>query len=205
MVDELRIAQFKKMAEADPNNELGHFSLGKAYLDGGEYEQALGPLKRAIELAPTTSKAYQLLALAYRGAVDVPAALVTLRKGIEVATQRGDLMPRNQMATLMRELGETPPEAPAGSQPSPAPAPAAPAGGPQITCARCGEAKPKMPERPFKGPLGEKSWANVCGDCWREWIPMGTKVINELRLNIVDPRHAEQYDQHMQEFLGLQQ
>jgi len=30
-----RLEQFKKMAADDPNNELGHFSLGRAYLDAG--------------------------------------------------------------------------------------------------------------------------------------------------------------------------
>ena len=33
---------------------------------------------------------------------------------------------------------------------------------------------------------------------------MGTKVINELRLNFADPRHAQLYDQHMKEFLNLE-
>lgn len=60
-----------------------------------------------------------------------------------------------------------------------------------------------MASRPFKGPLGEQVWANICQTCWTEWIHMGTKVINELRLNFGLPKHAEIYDQHMREFLSL--
>ena len=30
-----RIEQFRKMADADPENELGHFSLGRALFDAG--------------------------------------------------------------------------------------------------------------------------------------------------------------------------
>jgi len=73
----------------------------------------------------------------------------------------------------------------------------------KIVCRRCGQTQPKMPERPFKGPLGEQVWANVCPPCWNEWIHMGTKVINELRLNFAIPQHSEVYDQHMREFLNL--
>lgn len=72
-----------------------------------------------------------------------------------------------------------------------------------IVCRRCGQSTPKMPERPFKGPLGERVWANVCPTCWNDWIHMGTKVINELRLNFAIPQHAEAYDQHLCEFLNL--
>jgi len=61
-----------------------------------------------------------------------------------------------------------------------------------------------MAARPFKGALGEQVWANICLTCWDEWIRMGTKVINELRLNFADPRASQVYDQHMKEFLSLE-
>jgi predicted Zn-dependent protease len=51
-----RIEQFKKMAEADPNNELGHFSLGKAYLDAGQTAGAIQSLQRSLDLNPNTAK-----------------------------------------------------------------------------------------------------------------------------------------------------
>jgi len=43
----------------------------------------------------------------------------------------------------------------------------------------------------------------ICADCWREWIGMGTKVINELRLPLNDPRAQKEFDRHMYEFLNL--
>ena len=39
MENDARIEQFKKMAQEDPNNELGHFSLGKAYLSSLSKEE----------------------------------------------------------------------------------------------------------------------------------------------------------------------
>jgi Fe-S cluster biosynthesis and repair protein YggX len=212
MVEDPRIEQFIKMTEADPNNELGHFSLGKAYLELGDYQRAVPPLRRTVELAPQNSRAYYLLALAQKGADDRAGAIETLWKGYDVDTSRGDLMPRKDMIALMKTLGVTPPAedvAPPATGAAPAAVtPTAVAGGQgppgqTITCRHCGQVKPKMAERPFKGPLGEQVWAEVCQACWQEWIPMGTKVINELRLNFADPRAAEAYDHYMKEFLNL--
>ena len=36
-----RIAQFRKMANDDPDNELGHFRLGQLLLEAGQYDEAL--------------------------------------------------------------------------------------------------------------------------------------------------------------------
>jgi Fe-S cluster biosynthesis and repair protein YggX len=199
-MDDPRIEQFKKMAEADPDNELGHFSLGKAYVDAGRPAEAIPCLERVVTLNPGYTKAYHLLAMARKSAGDRQGAIGTLARGIAVADERGDRMPRRDMAAMLTELGETPPPAPdeTGSA-----APAA-AGEGQVHCRRCGRTAPALPERPFKGALGEQVLASVCADCWREWIPTGTKVINELRLDFANPQHAQTYDQHMREFLGLQ-
>ncbi len=86
-----RIEQFRKMAEADPTNELGHFSLGKAYLDAGNAAAAIAPLQRALELNPDVTRAYQFLAQAMLKENRSPEAVETLTKGVEIATKRGDL------------------------------------------------------------------------------------------------------------------
>ena len=198
-MEDARIEQFRKMAEADPENELGHLSLGRALVDARRYAESIPSLQRAIRLNAQNSRAYQLLGLAQKEIGDQGGAVRTLRKGFDVAHARGDLMPRNEIAALLRELGEEPPQV---ASAAPVTAPAA-AGEGQIHCRRCGRAAPKMAERPFKGALGEQVWANICQACWGEWIRMGTKVINELRLNFADPRHSEVYDQHLKEFLNL--
>ena len=41
-----RIAQFEKMAAADPTNEMAHFSLGNAYLQTGRFAEAAQSLER---------------------------------------------------------------------------------------------------------------------------------------------------------------
>ena len=60
MPDPDRIAQFKAMTEADPTNELGFFSLGRAYVDAGQPKEAIPALQRVIALNSNFSKAYAL-------------------------------------------------------------------------------------------------------------------------------------------------
>ena len=192
---ESRLEQFRKMAEADPNNELGHFSLGKAYLDAGKDAEAVASLSRVLQLNPNLSKVYQLLASAQRRLGQSAVALETLQKGVTIAQERGDLMPRNEMAKMIRDLGGTPPEF--------ASATTVAIGEGQVLCNRCGRVGPKLPKAPFRNALGQDVFAKICADCWREWIGMGTKVINELRLPLSDPQAQKIYDQHLREFLNL--
>lgn len=192
-----RIEQFRKMAEADPQNEIGHFSLGKALGDAGRHDEAVAPLKRTLELNPTYSKAYELLGEAQMKVGETAAALETLTTGFKISDERGDRMPRDKMAKYIRELGGKVPESVTAKSRGPV------AAGADFNCSRCGKPSAKMSERPFKGELGERVWANVCMSCWREWIPTGTKVINELGLQLADSRSQQVYDEHMKEFLQL--
>ncbi len=80
-----RIEQFKKMAEADPENELGHFSLGKAYLDAGMLAEAIQPLRRAIVLNRNVARVYELLATALLAQNKREEAIQQLKHGVEVA------------------------------------------------------------------------------------------------------------------------
>ena len=202
MSNDAKIQQFKTMAEADPYNELGHFSLAKAYLDAGRAAEAIASFDRVLQINAGYSKAYQLRAEAQLKLGKRDDAIATLRRGMEVADQRGDRMPQKAMADLLRTLGV---EVAGAVAPAAAPAPGsiAAADG-AFQCARCGRPHGKLPEPPFKGELGARIHQRVCATCWREWIGMGTKVINELGLVLSTPRGAQLYDQHMKEFLMLE-
>jgi len=192
-----RIEQFRKMAEADPKNELGHFSLGKAYLDAGMNGPAIESFQRAIELNPDIAKIYQLLATAMLKENLKPQAIAQLTRGVEVAAARGDMMPKNEMIAMLKDLGAPVPEAAASAAPQQA------VGEGQVLCNRCGRVNRKMPSQPFSNEQGKLIYEKICADCWREWIGMGTKVINELRLPLADPKAQKIFDQHMREFLNL--
>lgn len=191
-----RIEQFRKMAEADPDNELGHFSLGKALYDAGDLAEASKAFQRVIALNPNISKVYQLLGQAQLKLGNGDLAIETLKSGARVAHARGDMMPKNEILNTLKGLGIAMPELTAAQT-------AQPVGEGEVQCARCGLVKRKLPAPPFSNAMGKEIYARVCADCWREWIGMGTKVINELRLPLSDPQAQKVFDQHMVDFLNL--
>jgi len=71
-----------------------------------------------------------------------------------------------------------------------------------VHCARCGRPEaPALTRQPLPGKLGGEIRARVCADCWSEWQKMEVMVINELRLNFMDPAAQEILSRHMREFL----
>ena len=76
-----------------------------------------------------------------------------------------------------------------------------------MTCIRCGqEAAPIPPHRvPFSGPIKERILGGICAACWKEWEGVEVKVINEYRLNFMDPQHREMLKKACLDFLKLPQ
>lgn len=194
-----KIVQLRKLIEQNPNDELANFGLGSALLEAGEDREAAACLQRVLAVNGRNSKAYQLLGEAQKRCGDTALAIQTLTNGCRVAQRQGDMMPMKAMAELLRELGAEAPstEKPASEQPRPD-------GEGGFRCRRCGGMGPRLKQRPFKGPLGELILAGVCEACWKEWIAMGTRVINELQLPMHDPQAQEVYDREMKEFLMLE-
>ena len=194
-----RIAQFEKMASADPTNEMAHFSLGKAYLDASRHAEAARSFERCVELAPDMSKAFQLGGQAMIGAGWTDRAVEFMNRGYETAARKGDLMPKNAIAELLRSIGREPPKLSAEVD---AAAELLKASGTFI-CQRTGRPGNKLPAPPFKGAIGQWIFENISAETWKQWIGQGTKVINELRLDFSRDKDQETYDQHMREFLGI--
>jgi Fe-S cluster biosynthesis and repair protein YggX len=191
-----RIDRFRNMAEADPGNELGHFSLGRAYMEAGRYAEAIDSLKRAIVINRNLSKAYQFVAQSQLKLNQPGDAVATLTEGVKVADARGDVLPRNEMIEMLKSLGAAVPELKTSAA-------KLEVGEGQVLCRRCGQVKPRLPSPPFKGDFGKLVYENTCAQCWREAIGQGTKVINELRLDLSDPRAQKIWDQNIREFLNL--
>jgi Fe-S cluster biosynthesis and repair protein YggX len=175
---------------------LGHFSLGRAYLEAGEWNQAAQSLDRCLQLNANLSKAYDLLGSALMKLGQRDAAIERLTQGVKIADSRGDLMPRNDMVQRLKELGAPVPELKQSAAPTAV-------GEGQVLCRRCKRVGRKQPSPPFSNAQGREIYENICADCWREWIGMGTKLINELRLPLSDPKAQKIFDQNMMEFLNL--
>ncbi len=192
-----RIAQFENMVQADPENDMAHFSLGSAYAQAERHAEAAESFRRCIALNPMMSKAYQLGgdALIKAGREDEAGDLLT--KGYVAAAGRGDLLPKNAIGELLKQIGKSVPEVAA-----PAPAKAA---GPEgsFVCKRTGKPGHKMSRPPFKGSVGQWIYENISRETFDLWIGQGTKVINELRLDLSRDEDNETYDRHMREYLGI--
>lgn len=191
-----RIAQFENMAQADPENEMAHFSLGGAYAQAERHAESARAYEQCTRANPEMSKAYQLAAEQYLKANDPDRALAMLDRGYPVAARLGDLMPRNAMAKLYERLGRKAPEVKDA-----APEPVHPAG--SFVCAKTGRPGTPLPRPPFKGPIGQWIHDNISQQTWNDWIAQGTKVINELRLDLSRDADSETYDRYMHEYLGI--
>jgi Fe-S cluster biosynthesis and repair protein YggX len=73
----------------------------------------------------------------------------------------------------------------------------------EVTCVRCRRTAPAIAGSSYPGELGEELARKICSDCWAEWQQAEVMVINELRLNFMDPRSQEILIKHMREFLCL--
>jgi tetratricopeptide (TPR) repeat protein len=202
-----RIAQFRKMANDDPDNELGHYRLGQLLLEDKQYNEAVKSFRRTLELSPQFSKVYQLLAQALLGAGQRDEAVAALRQGFETADERGDRMPRDEMARMLTELGEPAPTPKVALGTSALAGGAA--GGTGFRCQRpgCffGARARQLPAPPMKDEVGQRIYETVCADCWTSWLrDYSIKVINELRLDLSTERGQEEYDRYMREYLGLE-
>lgn len=197
-----RIAQFRKMATDDPENELGHFRLGQLLSEDGQHAEAAKAFEKTLELSPQFSKVYQLLGECHAKLGAKEKAVEVLTAGYKVADERGDKMPRDAMGKLLTELG-----APVPKEDAPAAADDGPDTG--FRCERPGcmagrRAKP-LTERPtVGGELADRILGTVCADCWDSWKKdYSIKVINELRLDLSSEYGAAEYDKYMRGFFGF--
>jgi len=195
---ETRIAQWEKMAHDDPENAMGWFSLGNAYRDAERHEDAVGVYRQAIERDHGLSRAYQMLAQTLLKLERHEEAAEILTEGYKVAAERGDVMPEKAMASLLQKLGLPVPEVEKKT-----PEPTEQLDGDTIIDRRSGQPGPRLPDPPMRGPVGKFIYDHYTQPTWREWIGMGTKVINELRLDFSRPDHQDIYEQHMMEWLGV--
>jgi len=199
-----RIAQFRKMANDDPDNELGHFRLGQLLMEDLQFDEASRSFRRTLELSPQFSKVYQLLGACLIKLNRHAEAVKVLTTGFAVADERGDTVPRDEMSKLLVQLGEPPPVSQRGTTPGGAAAGA----GTGFRCQRpgcsSGAHAHQLPKPPMADELGRKIFDSVCADCWEYWLRnLSIKVINEMRLDLSTERGQEVYDQVMCETLGL--
>ena len=107
MYTDERIEQFRKMAQANPDDDLAHFALGHALVDAERYDEAINVFRHVLKLNKHYSKAYVLMGQSQLKIEDEDAAIETFQRGYAIAMHRGDLMPATEMKAHLTELGAT--------------------------------------------------------------------------------------------------
>lgn len=99
-----RESMFLQVLEMDSADAMANNGMGEIELERGEYTKAIGHFKAAILEDPKYSVAYLGLAKSLRQKGDFLQAKDVLDKGIKVAGKNGDLMPANEMQSLLLTL-----------------------------------------------------------------------------------------------------
>ena len=99
-----RIAEFKEVAELMPDDPVVRFGLAGAYLDAGQAESAVREYRETIRLKPDYSAAHRGLGRALERAGRPEEARAAYAKGLEVATQTGDLQTKKEIEVFLRRL-----------------------------------------------------------------------------------------------------
>ncbi|HXD29489.1 MAG TPA: tetratricopeptide repeat protein [Pyrinomonadaceae bacterium] len=96
-------AHLEELVAAYPNDERAHFALGGYYFGQQEMNSAIEHYKKATELSPTYSTAFNILGYAYRQNADYANAENAFKKYIELIP--GDPNPYDSYAELLLKMG----------------------------------------------------------------------------------------------------
>jgi Fe-S cluster biosynthesis and repair protein YggX len=66
---------------------------------------------------------------------------------------------------------------------------------------RCGQTRAGFERAPFPGAVGQRIVAEICQDCWGQWVRQQTMLINHYGLNVMDPQARNFLTKNMQAFL----
>ena len=194
---ETRIKRFEALVAEEPDNDMAVFSLAGAYNQAGRYADAAATYRKAIEVNPDLSKAYQLAGAALMADQREDEAAEVLTTGFTVAAERGDRMPQQAMGDLLRKLDRPVPEVKTEADA----ATSAPPG--SFVCGVTGKPGTKLPKPPYRGPIGTWIRERASKETFDTWIGLGTKIINELKLDLSNDEHDAVYDYAMRGYLGL--
>ena len=77
-----------------------------------------------------------------------------------------------------------------------------------VKCVKCGLERDGLANPPFRPGtklegLGKELHENICAGCYKDWIAMSVKLVNETRMDTTDPRGQAMWLSQMRQFLNL--
>lgn len=69
-----------------------------------------------------------------------------------------------------------------------------------VKCVKLGREAEGLDFPPWPGELGKRIFENVSKDAWQQWLQHQTMLINENRLNPMNPQHKDFIKQEMENY-----
>jgi Fe-S cluster biosynthesis and repair protein YggX len=69
-----------------------------------------------------------------------------------------------------------------------------------VKCVKFGKEMPGLDRVPWKGEIGKRVYANVSKEAWKLWVEHSKMIMNEFRLNPLDPNGMKVMEEQMEMF-----
>jgi Fe-S cluster biosynthesis and repair protein YggX len=69
-----------------------------------------------------------------------------------------------------------------------------------VKCVKYGREMPGLERIPWKGELGKRIFENVSQEAWKMWLEHSKMIMNEYRLNPLDPQSQKIMEEQMEQF-----
>ncbi|MCP3669506.1 MAG: oxidative damage protection protein [Gammaproteobacteria bacterium] len=72
--------------------------------------------------------------------------------------------------------------------------------GKMVQCVKLGKEAEGMDQAPYPGELGRRIFESVSKEAWQQWFQHQTMLINEHRLNPIEPQARTFLEEQMEQF-----
>ena len=69
-----------------------------------------------------------------------------------------------------------------------------------VKCVKFGKEMPGLDRIPWKGELGQRVYDNVSKEAWKLWLEHSKMIMNEYRLNPLDPNSQKIMGEQLEQF-----
>lgn len=69
-----------------------------------------------------------------------------------------------------------------------------------VKCVKLGRELPGLDRPPWKGEIGQRIYESVSQEAWGMWVDHSKMLLNEFRLNPLDPRSQKIMEEQMEQF-----
>lgn len=101
-----REATFKQLVQQFPDSPMGHFSLGRLYVDEKRWAEAIDALNGAVKADPNYAAAYVALGDAHAGLGQKEEAKAAWTRALETPHGRRDMSLQGDLDQRIRDIDD---------------------------------------------------------------------------------------------------